>query len=110
VLDADGIGRYPQDVEAAVYFCVLEALQNVAKYSGADGVLVRLGIDGDDLEFEVSDDGVGFDLGARAFGSGLQGIADRVGTRGGTLKVSTAPGEGTVIRGRLPAVPVETAA
>ena len=108
--NAGRIGRYQQDIEAAVYFCVLEALQNVAKYSGADGALVRLGIDGDDLEFEVSDDGIGFDLGARALGSGLQGIADRVGTRGGTLKVRTAPGEGTVIRGRLPAVPAETAA
>ena len=44
----------------------IEALQNVAKYSGADGG-GRLGIDGDDLEFEVSDDGIGFDLGARAW-------------------------------------------
>src|SRR6266700_1537325 len=58
---ADGVERYPQDMEAAVYFCVLEALQNVAKYAGATRAEVRLAASGQDLEFEVTDDGAGFD-------------------------------------------------
>ena len=58
---ADGVGRYPQDVEAAVYFSVLEALQNVAKYAGATRAGVRLAGSGHDLRFEVTDDGAGFD-------------------------------------------------
>ena len=63
---ADGVGRYPQEVEAAVYFCVLEALQNVAKYAGASHAEVRLEASGDQLLFEVADDGAGFDPEPRA--------------------------------------------
>jgi len=100
-LDTDGIERYPQDVEAAVYFCVLEALQNVAKYAGASRARVRLEASGDQLLFEVADDGAGFDRGTKAFGTGLQGMADRLGAHGGILDVRTSPGTGTVITGRL---------
>ncbi len=100
-LDAGGIERYPQDVEAAVYFCVLEALQNVAKYAGASRARVRLEASGDQLLFEVADDGAGFDRGTKAFGTGLQGMADRLGAHGGILDVRTSPGTGTVITGRL---------
>lgn len=57
----DGIGRYPQAIEAAVYFSVLEALQNVAKCSDASGARVRLEREGPSLTFEVRDDGRGFD-------------------------------------------------
>jgi len=100
-VDAGEIGRYPQDVEAAVYFCVLEALQNVAKYAGASSARVRLEASGDQLRFEVADDGVGFDPGAKAFGTGLQGMADRLSAHDGTLDVRTRPGAGTVVTGRL---------
>jgi signal transduction histidine kinase len=100
-VEADGIARYPQDVEAAVYFCVLEALQNMAKYAGASSARVRLAASGDELRFEVTDDGTGFDLGAKAFGTGLQGMADRLSAHDGTLDVRTSPGAGTVVTGRL---------
>jgi signal transduction histidine kinase len=109
-LQTDGIGRYPQEVEATAYFCILEALQNVAKYSGATTAQVRISVASGDLEFEVADDGVGFDLSARAYGSGLQGIADRLGAHRGLLEVDSRPGAGTVIRGRLPRRALEPAA
>ena len=109
-LVTDGIGRYPQEVEAAAYFCILEALQNVAKYSGATTARVRISVASGDLEFEVADDGVGFDPNARSYGSGLQGIADRLGAHRGLLEVESKPGAGTVIRGRLPRGALESAA
>jgi signal transduction histidine kinase len=109
-LETDGIGRFPQEVEATAYFCILEALQNVAKYSGATTAQVRISVASGDLEFEVADDGVGFDLSARAYGSGLQGIADRLGAHRGHLEVDSTPGAGTVIRGRLPRRALEPAA
>jgi signal transduction histidine kinase len=109
-LETDGIGRYPHEVEAAAYFCVLEALQNVAKYSGATTAVVRISAASGDLEFEVADNGVGFDTTARAYGSGLQGIADRLGAHRGLLEVDSTPGDGTVIRGRLPRSALEPAA
>jgi signal transduction histidine kinase len=100
-VQADGIARYPQDVEAAVYFCVLEALQNVAKYAGAGSARVRLAASEDELRFEVADDGAGFDPGTKAFGTGLQGMADRLSAHDGVLDVQTSPGAGTVVTGRL---------
>jgi signal transduction histidine kinase len=100
-VDADGIARYPQDVEAAVYFCVLEALQNMAKYAGASSARVRLAASGDELRFDVTDDGAGFDPNAKAYGTGLQGMADRLSAHDGTLDVQASPGAGTVVTGRL---------
>jgi signal transduction histidine kinase len=105
-VDADGIGRYPQDVEAAVYFSCLEALQNVAKYAQASSVSVHLA-DGDGLRFEVQDDGRGFDVSAASLGSGLQGIVDRIAAIGGTVNVRSAPGEGTTVAGHVPVHQVE---
>jgi signal transduction histidine kinase len=102
-VQADGIGRYPQDVEAAVYFCVLEALQNVTKYAHASAAVVTVGHDGGWLAFTVSDDGRGFDPVAAPPGTGVQGMADRLAALGGTLHVSSAPGHGTQVMGRLPA-------
>jgi signal transduction histidine kinase len=100
-VDADDIARYPQDVEAAVYFCVLEALQNVAKYADAGSARVRLAASGDELRFEVADDGTGFDPGASALGTGLQGMADRLSAHDGVLDIRSSPGAGTVVTGRL---------
>jgi signal transduction histidine kinase len=102
---APGVGRYAQDVEAAVYFCVLEALQNVAKYAHASAACVTLGYDGHCLAFAVTDDGGGFDQSAAPAGSGVQGMADRLAALGGTLRVSSAPGHGTEVTGRVPATP-----
>jgi signal transduction histidine kinase len=99
---AESVGRYPQEVETAVYFCVLEALQNVTKYAGADAALVLVEGRGGSLWFTVTDDGVGFDPAERGMGSGLQGMADRLAVLGGKVRVTSAPGEGTVVQGQLP--------
>jgi signal transduction histidine kinase len=102
-VDADGIGRFDRDVEAGIYFCVLEALNNVAKYANASHVDVRLA-DGDGhLAFEVRDDGEGFDQASGRTGTGIQGMADRLSALGGTLEVASRPTEGTIVRGRVPA-------
>jgi signal transduction histidine kinase len=98
----DGVGRYPQSVEAAVYFSVLEALQNVAKYANATRADVRLGENGNTLTFEVRDDGAGFDPASTGYGTGLQGIADRLASLSGTLRVSSAVGSGTTVAGAIP--------
>ncbi|HEX2030529.1 MAG TPA: histidine kinase [Actinomycetota bacterium] len=101
-VEANGLTRRPPDVEAAVYFSVLEALQNAAKYADATRVEVRLGEDRGDLTFEVRDDGRGFDPSSAPAGSGLTNIADRLRALGGSLKVRSAPGEGTTVTGRVP--------
>jgi signal transduction histidine kinase len=101
-VQADGVGRYPQDVEAAVYFCCLEALQNVAKYARAPAATLSLHATVGFLSFEVRDNGAGFDLETVPRGSGLQNMSDRLDALGGTLEVTSAPGQGTTLRGRLP--------
>jgi signal transduction histidine kinase len=102
----DGIRRYPQDVEAAVYFCVLEALQNAAKYAGASRTSIELGEQDGWLTFKVVDDGTGFDPASVAHGSGLQGIADRLSALDGDVEVRSAMGEGTAVVGRIPVATV----
>ncbi|MGH2573273.1 MAG: sensor histidine kinase, partial [Actinomycetota bacterium] len=84
-VEADGVGRYPQEAEAAVYFCALEALQNVAKYAGATRALVRLSAHHGELCFQVEDEGRGFDPRAAPRGAGLTNMADRLAALGGTL-------------------------
>jgi signal transduction histidine kinase len=101
-VEAVGISRYRQETEAAVYFSVLEALQNVAKYSGASHAMVSLHGDDGHLTFEVADDGAGFDPGTTAYGTGLQGVADRLAGIDGTLEVRSKPGAGTTIVGMVP--------
>jgi signal transduction histidine kinase len=108
-LEADGVGRYPSEAEAAVYFCCLEALQNVAKYAGASRAVIRLIAEEEHLRFEVIDDGAGFDPRATRYGTGLHGMVDRLEAMGGTLQLRSAPAEGTTVAGRLPAAPVERA-
>ena len=100
-VDAVGIGRFPQDVEATVYFCTLEALTNVAKYAGATRATVRLSNGNGQLRFEVTDDGRGFDTTSTGYGTGLQGMADRIAAVGGELEVRSAPGAGTTITGTV---------
>jgi signal transduction histidine kinase len=77
--------RYPQAIEAAVYFCCLEALNNVAKYADASRATVRIARDDGWLRFEVEDDGRGFDIGSTTHGTGLQGMADRLDALGGRI-------------------------
>jgi signal transduction histidine kinase len=106
-VETDSVGRYPQEVEAAVYFCCLEALQNVAKYASASSACIRLMADDGSLRFEVEDDGRGFDPSSTGYGTGLQGMADRLDAIGGTLEVQSQPGEGTSVTGRIPARSIE---
>jgi signal transduction histidine kinase len=101
-MDADGIGRYPQDTEAAVYFCILEALQNITKYAAASHATVGLSCSGGSLRFTVTDDGTGFDTASTRNGTGLQGMADRLAALGGALQVHSQPGRGTTLTGQLP--------
>jgi signal transduction histidine kinase len=102
VVEPDGIGRYSQAAEAATYFCCLEALQNVAKYAGASQATVRLWQEDGILAFSVRDDGRGFDPASTGYGTGLQGMADRLSALGGSLEVESAVGTGTVVTGRIP--------
>jgi signal transduction histidine kinase len=100
---SDGVGRYPQEIEAAVYFCCLEALQNAAKYARASRAVVRLAGDDQSLNFSVEDDGAGFDPATTPRGTGLQNMADRVEALGGRFEIDSRPGEGTRVTAKIPA-------
>jgi signal transduction histidine kinase len=94
-------GRFPYDIETAVYFCCVEALQNAAKHSCAGQAWISIGeVDGR-LRFEIGDDGRGFDLARTNGGSGLQNIRDRVDALEGTLQIASGV-EGTRIEGSIP--------
>ncbi len=105
-IETDGVGRYEQPVEAAVYFCTLEALNNVAKYAAASNATVALEQRNGHLWFTVIDDGAGFDTNATSYGTGLQGMADRLDAIGGTLQVTSTPGAGTSVSGSVPVTDV----
>ena len=100
-------GRHPAEIEAAVYFCCLEALQNAGKHAG-DGATAKVRVwDEDDvLHFEVSDDGAGFTVdrthGFGELGHGFVNMGDRLGAIDGTLAIESAPGQGTKISGAIP--------
>jgi signal transduction histidine kinase len=103
-VDADGVGRYPTEVETTVYFAVLESIQNAEKHArGATQVRIELraGDDGE-LLFGIADDGAGFDASGPSAGSGLAHLRDRLGAIGGSLIVVSAPDAGTTIRGTVP--------
>jgi signal transduction histidine kinase len=102
-VEVDGATRYRPELEAAVYFCCLEALQNAAKHAGADAAAtIRLAEIDRTVQFQVADNGSGFDpLTARA-SSGIQNMTDRVGALGGALEIKSSPGEGTTITGMIP--------
>ena len=101
-VEGDGLGRYARDVEATVYFCSLEALNNVAKYANATHARILLVQEDGELIFEITDDGTGFDPSTNGYGTGLQGMADRLDAIGGSLRVTSEPGTGTMVRGRVP--------
>jgi signal transduction histidine kinase len=94
--------RFPEDAELAVYFACLEAMQNAAKHAPGAEVTIGLEATDDRLAFAVADDGPGFDPAANGGGTGLVGLADRLGAVGGTVSVDTRIGTGTTVRGELP--------
>jgi signal transduction histidine kinase len=105
-VDADAIGRYPPQVEATVYFCCAEALQNAAKHAGAAAhATVDVREEQGMLRFEVADDGAGFDPRSAPRGAGLTSMGDRLGALGGHLTVAAEPDGGTRIRGAIPLPP-----
>jgi signal transduction histidine kinase len=102
-LTAEGATRYPAEIEAAVYFCCLEALQNAAKHAPDARVEVRLWEEMGALLFSVTDDGPGFDAAMAGRGHGFTNMSDRLGAIGGTVRWDSAPGAGTTVRGTIPA-------
>jgi signal transduction histidine kinase len=104
-VDARRIARYPEDIETAVYFSCVEALQNAVKHTGGD-TSVEIAVSQDDaLRFDVVDTGGGFEVNGRPRGRGLANMRDRVESVGGTLAVESAPGRGTRVSGRIPTAP-----
>jgi signal transduction histidine kinase len=101
-VEAEGIGRYSQDIEAAIYFCCLEAMQNIQKYAGAGRGTIRLREADGALRFEVEDDGAGFDPATQKKGSGLQNMEDRLDALGGTLDLRSSPSHGTTLTASVP--------
>ncbi|MEP6625807.1 MAG: histidine kinase [Acidimicrobiia bacterium] len=103
-VEIDDIGRYPQQVEAAIYFCCLEALQNAGKHAGADATItIRLSEEQGALVFDVTDTGAGFDPSSGAAqGHGFVNMADRVGAFGGSVRIDSATTRGTSVIGRVP--------
>jgi signal transduction histidine kinase len=100
-VEAGDLGRYPQEVEAAVYFCVLEALQNIQKYARASKVVIRMSEADGLVRFEVDDNGEGFDVAGVKRGAGLANMEDRIDALGGTLRITSSPGQGTTVVGSL---------
>ncbi len=100
----DGIGRFAPGIEAAIYFCCLEALQNVAKHAPEATVRLRVWEEEGGLLFAVSDDGPGFDATAAQSGHGFMNMSDRLGAIGGSVRWESAPGQGATVRGSVPLV------
>jgi signal transduction histidine kinase len=105
-IEAVGVGRYPPEIESAVYYCCLEAMQNAMKYGGRDvNVSVALAEENGQLTFRVVDDGPGFAVG-EVRGLGLQSMEDRLGALGGRLTITSTPGGGTTVSGTVPVRPL----
>ena len=99
---ADSIHRYPPEIEAAVYFCCLEALQNAIKHAHATTMVISVEESAGELRFTAADDGQGIDVTRARSGSGIQNMADRMAALHGSLDLGAAPGGGTSVSGRLP--------
>jgi two-component system, NarL family, sensor kinase len=106
IVRAGGWRRYPQQVEGAVYFACLEAVQNAIRHGAAIRITVELAADAQRLWFVVHDDGLGFSSVEGGNGTGLSNIRDRLAALGGQVTVDSTPGHGTRIRGQLPVQPL----
>ena len=105
-VEAEGVAdlRFDLNAEAAIYFCIREALQNASKHAPGLPVTVALAVPRGDatLSFSVTDQGPGFDPATVVRGSGLQNMVDRIEALGGTLEFVCGAGTGTSVRGRIP--------
>jgi signal transduction histidine kinase len=100
-VEPDGVGRYSQEVESAIYFCCLEAMQNASKHArGAEQIIISLKQDRA-LRFQVRDNGRGFNGRATGEGAGLTNMRDRLVAVGGELSIRSSD-TGTVITGSVP--------
>ena len=100
-VDAE-LGRYPQEIEAAIYFCCLEAFQNAAKYAGECSVTATLREQDGILSFEVADNGCGFHQADSTAGMGTRNMSDRLESLDGSLTITSSPGAGTKVTGKVP--------
>jgi PAS domain S-box-containing protein len=101
-VQARGVERAREEVETAVYFACVEALQNAVKHAQRDtAVLISLDVNGS-LRFSVTDDGVGFHPETTPPGAGMGNMRDRVEAVGGILEIQSTPGRGTTVRGLVP--------
>jgi signal transduction histidine kinase len=100
-VSTDGVGRYPADLETAIYFCCVEALQNATRPAPGSAVRVSLAEDEGQVVFSVTDDGPGFDPATAPGGLGLRNMGDRLAALGGFCQVDSSPGRGTTIVGRI---------
>ncbi len=98
----DGIGRYPKDLESAVYFAAVEAMANAVKHARPTRLHVDLSATDRALMLEITDDGTGFDPITTPFGAGLINVRDRIEALGGILRVASAPGAGTALTASIP--------
>ena len=101
-VQARGVRRCRPEVETAVYFSCLAALDNAAKHAGGVPVSVDLSDTGDALDFTVCDTGAGFDPAKTQVGAGIANMRDRIANVGGTLAVDSAPARGTRVHGSVP--------
>jgi len=101
---ADKVNRYGSEVEAAIYFCCLEALQNAAKHAAGARVQVQVWEQAGGLLFSVADDGPGFDATQAHSGHGFVNMADRLGSIGGTVRWDSQPGLGARVLGSIPLI------
>jgi signal transduction histidine kinase len=99
---ANDVGRYPPEVESAVYFSCLAAMHNAVKHAGAGEVAVHVWETAGTLRFSVSDTGRGFDPQRTRSGAGITNIRDRLTSVGGSVTIASAPSQGTQVIGAIP--------
>jgi signal transduction histidine kinase len=99
---SSGLSRYPAELELAIYYCCREAIQNASKHGGPSvRITISLREHAHTVDFEVSDDGPGFDVATAATGRGLQHMRDRIVLLGGHLSIVSQAGVGTVVSGAI---------
>jgi signal transduction histidine kinase len=100
--------QLPDDVKVCVYRLVQESLNNISSHSGAKHAKVSVVESAGKIRLEISDDGDGF-IPERARGMGILGMEERVKRLGGSMTITSAPGNGATVKAELPAHPVEPA-